>query len=138
MWKEYFCQDEREELDFLQAYVAVRDLNLKGCQSDRYQQRLIVACLMVYALLISFLFLLDNGILSLLRNLLPREKARVHRAPPALAQYINHPLECEICMEDKKEIALSCGHVYCAHCASGFNQCPTCRKYIFSRKRIFL
>merc|ERR1712224_510321 len=99
--------------------MKARGLSLKACQSDQDQQRFIIACLMIYALFVSLVLLLDNGILTILRNLFqviaPRESVRVHRAPLAMAQYIDHPLECEICMENKKEIALSCGHVYCTN-----------------------
>jgi hypothetical protein len=49
-----------------------------------------------------------------------------------------HELKCDVCMEHRKCIALSCGHVYCTGCAYKVAICPSCRMSISSRNRIYL
>jgi hypothetical protein len=39
-------------------------------------------------------------------------------------------LQCDICHEYKKNVGLSCGHVYCSKCVDSLSTCPQCRKDI--------
>ena len=34
---------------------------------------------------------------------------------------------CNICMENKKDRSLNCGHIFCNACLEKMNSCPTCR-----------
>jgi len=41
---------------------------------------------------------------------------------------------CNICMENKKDRSLDCGHVFCDLCLNKLSNCPTCRMHIDRNK----
>ena len=45
---------------------------------------------------------------------------------------------CDICIENPKRIAFRCGHVTCEDCAPKLADCPTCRKPITDRIKLFM
>jgi len=45
---------------------------------------------------------------------------------------------CDICIENPKRIAFRCGHVTCEDCAPKLTDCPTCRKPITDRIKLFM
>jgi hypothetical protein len=45
---------------------------------------------------------------------------------------------CDICIENPKRIAFLCGHVTCEDCAPKLTACPTCRKPITARIKLFM
>jgi hypothetical protein len=45
---------------------------------------------------------------------------------------------CDICIENPKRIAFRCGHVTCEDCAPKLTACPTCRKPITDRIKLFM
>ena len=51
----------------------------------------------------------------------------------------NHSDECIICMEEPRQtVLMPCGHMLaCATCAAQLDDCPTCRKRITSRVRVY-
>ncbi|KAF0980196.1 hypothetical protein FDP41_013410 [Naegleria fowleri] len=46
--------------------------------------------------------------------------------------------ECMICMEQHRDCALNCGHVYCSRCADLLKRCPLCDKVVSSRLKLYL
>ena len=53
--------------------------------------------------------------------------------------YYKEKIECFICMENEKNMILTCGHAFCYNCVIKLDICPMCRKSIIygSIKRIF-
>jgi hypothetical protein len=47
-------------------------------------------------------------------------------------------LQCDICRENKKNIGLSCGHMYCAKCLENIDRCPYCRKDITQTTQMYI
>lgn len=48
-------------------------------------------------------------------------------------------LECNICMDRRKDTVLNCGHVFCETCVLAFQgKCPNCDAKITATQRIFL
>jgi hypothetical protein len=41
---------------------------------------------------------------------------------------------CNVCMENKKDRSLDCGHIFCNICINKLNNCPTCRTDIDRNK----
>lgn len=68
------------------------------------------------------------------------------KSEPKIIEIKNDNIEdykkCIVCMERDKDICLGCGHLYCAECidliSKKDNQCPTCRKDITSKIKVFL
>jgi hypothetical protein len=49
----------------------------------------------------------------------------------------NELLQCTICVENKKDRALPCGHLYCSECVKKCkNECPNCKKSFETKKVI--
>jgi len=48
--------------------------------------------------------------------------------------------KCVICMENDKNIALQCGHLFCSKCLDVLptNECPTCRQKIVAKIKVYL
>ena len=65
------------------------------------------------------------------------EQAESARAQE-LAKSLTDNLACCVCLERRKDTALGCGHVLCEPCAGLVQSCPTCRRYVTSRTRVYL
>ncbi|KAG2391747.1 hypothetical protein C9374_013232 [Naegleria lovaniensis] len=46
--------------------------------------------------------------------------------------------ECMVCMEQNKDCALNCGHVYCNRCAYALKRCPMCDSVVSTRLKLYL
>lgn len=47
-------------------------------------------------------------------------------------------LECSICMDNRKDSTLYCGHQFCGNCLVGAkNSCPICRRIFHTIRPIF-
>ena len=44
---------------------------------------------------------------------------------------------CEICCENPRNTALTCGHQFCTDCSKKVDNCPICRKFIQHRIMLF-
>ena len=44
---------------------------------------------------------------------------------------------CEICCENRRDTALTCGHQFCLKCSQKVDVCPICRKVIQHRIQLF-
>jgi len=45
---------------------------------------------------------------------------------------------CSICMDEQKNTALDCGHIFCRSCSDQVSLCPTCRRPIHDRRPVYL
>jgi hypothetical protein len=52
----------------------------------------------------------------------------------------NEDLQCSICKDNKKNIAINCGHLFCLKCISELdnNTCPSCNEHIITKLPIYL
>ena len=54
----------------------------------------------------------------------------------------NEALQCTICVDNRKNVVLNCGHCFCATCYNSLVQyqapCPNCRLPIISGMRLYL
>ena len=62
----------------------------------------------------------------------------VSLATAAAETFTNFCGLCCVCLERRKDTALGCGHVLCESCAARVQQCPTCRRPVTSRSRVYL
>tara|TARA_B100001778_G_scaffold231752_1_gene192916 strand:+ start:799 stop:1926 length:1128 start_codon:yes stop_codon:yes gene_type:complete len=53
-------------------------------------------------------------------------------------QNIQSELICQLCYQRETEIAFDCGHMSCAACAEKVSSCPSCRKFIGKKIKLFL
>mmetsp|Transcript_36034 Transcript_36034/g.80201 ORF Transcript_36034/g.80201 Transcript_36034/m.80201 type:complete len:185 (-) Transcript_36034:984-1538(-) len=44
---------------------------------------------------------------------------------------------CPICMDERRDTALKCGHTLCSSCSEPMTSCPVCRKRISRRIRLY-
>ncbi|XP_072174847.1 E3 ubiquitin-protein ligase MIB2-like [Diadema setosum] len=52
-------------------------------------------------------------------------------------QDLEEEMLCPICMENKRDMALLCGHTLCKKCCRALKQCPICRKPITKKIPLF-
>ena len=45
---------------------------------------------------------------------------------------------CAVCLTERRDTALNCGHLTCHGCAERLADCPICRSRITSRTRVFI
>ena len=45
---------------------------------------------------------------------------------------------CPVCIEHPRGVVFTCGHLVCAHCAPGLEECPNCRATVTARIPVFL
>ena len=49
----------------------------------------------------------------------------------------NEQLECQICMDKPKNMIFTCGHFFCMGCAERMETCPTCKRPVTGRFRVY-
>lgn len=50
---------------------------------------------------------------------------------------VHEAQQCFVCLNRRRDTALSCGHVLCSQCATQVDQCPVCRAPVLSRTRVW-
>jgi hypothetical protein len=74
---------------------------------------------------------------SMRRQLQRGLQREVQRAVEQERERVREANLCEICLDNPKDIALSCGHQACAGCAAGLANCHICRQIITARTRLY-
>ena len=59
------------------------------------------------------------------------------RMKQAIAQHDEDSRVCGICFERPRNLVFTCGHPFCEQCVCDMNSCPTCRKPIEARIKLF-
>jgi hypothetical protein len=55
-----------------------------------------------------------------------------------LLKVVQSDMICGVCMAEEVNMALSCGHCFCAKCASRCTLCPNCRVFSSQRIKLFI
>ena len=76
-------------------------------------------------------------------NVIARAQNVIARAPNVITMAVEEttvePLACSICMTNKKQICLTCGHMFCSLCASKLTgECFICKKTYINMIKVFL
>jgi hypothetical protein len=74
---------------------------------------------------------------SMRRQLQRGLEREVQRALERERESVREARLCEICLDNPKDVALSCGHQACADCAEGLVNCHICRQIITARTRLY-
>jgi hypothetical protein len=61
----------------------------------------------------------------------------VQRAVERERELMREARLCEICLDNFKDVALSCGHQACAGCADGLANCHICHQIVTARMRLY-
>ena len=84
-----------------------------------------------------------NDVIARAPNVIARAPNVIARVPNVITMAVEEttvePLTCSICMTNKKQICLTCGHMFCSLCASKLTgECFICKKTYINMIKVFL
>lgn len=79
----------------------------------------------------------DEAFVRAVEEEVPASCATSVTASPAASVDLGSEAACAVCVTERRNTALNCGHVICEMCSLRLEHCPMCRSFITNRTRLW-